>query len=138
MIYPVSGTLRSLWFATGFVDPTGAYFPMNVLDLRGNRAWGTHAQAGEIFQQAGKGVFLTLTGFVRRDQEIAWENCPQWTVFNPQEICSLGLELEFASYGGSMQFLQRSVAPEGWFAFGWAVYLDTDVPLPKDVGECMP
>ncbi len=138
MVYQVDGILRSLWFATGFVDQDGTYFPMNMLDNREERAWGTQGQAEAIFQQAGQGVFLTLTGFVRRDREIAWENCARWASFNPQGICGLGLELEFASHGGSMQFLQSSVAPKGWFAFGWAVNLDAGMPLPKDAGECVP
>ena len=138
MVYQVDGILQSLWFATGFMDQDGTYFPMNIPDNRGVRAWSTQAQAGAIFQHAGQGVFLTVTGFVRRDLEIAWETCANWAPFNPQEICNLGQELEFAAHGSSMEFLQSSIAPEGWFAFGWAVVLDAGVPFPKDTGECLP
>ncbi len=131
--------LRSLWFATGYVDKSGTYFPMNVTDPRGWQARATRQEAEAIFQQSGKGIRLTLTGFLRGDKEIAWESCEQWSNSNPPGICSLGLDLELASHGGSSQFLQSSIAPENWFAFGWAIELNgPDATTPTNAGECVP
>jgi len=143
------GELRALWFATGlrqaqassFVDGNGMYFPMNVPNPRGEQAWETRQESAMIFifSQPGRGIRLTLTGFLRGDREIAWEECDQWSPFNPTGICAPGLDLELASHGGSAQFLQSSVAPEGWFVFGWAVGLSgADAELPNYAEGCVP
>jgi len=134
-----NGELRALWFATGYVDGSGTYYPMNIVDPRGKRAWATRQEAEAIFRQSGKGLRLILTGFLRGDKEIAWENCEQWAFANPPGICSLGLDLELASHGGSAQFIQTGLAPEDWFAFGWAIEFDgADADLPNNTGGCVP
>ena len=139
MYYLENGHLQSLNFSTGFVDDSGKYSPMNVPDPHGNQSWNTQAEASAIFRQKGKGVLLTLTGFVRGKQEIAWEDCSQYAPFNPQGICDLGLDLELASYGGGAQFIQTGIPPAGWFAFGWAVYLNgLDITLSQNAGGCVP
>ncbi len=131
--------LRSLWFATGYVDKSGTYFPMNIIDPRSRQVWATRQEAEAIFQQTGKGIRLTLTGFLRGDKEIAWESCEQWSYANPTGICGLGLDIELASHGGGSQFLQTGIAPEGWFAFGWDVELNgPDANISDNAGECAP
>jgi len=135
------GELRALWFATGFVDGKGRYFPMNIPNPRGEQAWETRSESAMIFifSPPGRGIRLTLTGFLRGDREIAWEECDRWLPFNPAGICSLGLDLELASHGGSAQFLQSGVAGEGWFAFGWAVeFSGADAEFPDHTGGCVP
>jgi len=109
------GELRALWFATGFVDGKGRYFPMNIPNPRREQAWETRQDSAMIFifSPPGRGIRLTLTGFLRGDQEIAWEECNEWAPFNPAGICTPGLDLELASHGASAQFLQSSIAPEG-------------------------
>ncbi len=159
----VDGELRALWFATGlrqaqagrFVDGNGMYYPMNIPNPHGERAWETRQESAMIFilSQPGRGLRLTLTGFLRGDGEIAWEECEEWAPFNPAGICAPGLDLELASHGGSAQFLQSGVAPEGpalseattgsevegWFAFGWAVeFSGADAELPDNSGGCVP
>jgi len=148
LFYLDDGELRALWFATGYVDAMGTYFPMmvgqsptmNVPNPRGERAWETRQEAEAIFAQAGKGLRLILTGFIRADKEITWEDCAQWTPFNPAGICELGLNIELASHGGSAQFLQNGIAGEGWFAFGWAIEFNgaADTTLPSNAGGCVP
>jgi len=142
-----AGELRALWFATGYVDTEGRYFPMrvgqsptmNVPDPRGKQAWGTCQDAEAIFAQAGKGLRLILTGFTRADEEIAWEDCGRWMPFNPAGICEPGLELELRSHGGSAAFLQSGIAPEDWFAFGWAIeFSGAGTDLPNNPGVCVP
>ncbi len=148
LFYLDDGELRALWFATGYVDAVGTYFPMmvgqsptmNVTGPRGERAWETRQEAAAIFQQAGKGIRLTLNGFLRGDRQIAWEDCEKWAPFNPPGICELGLNIELASHGGSAQFLQNGIAGEGWFAFGWAIEFNSaaDTTLPSNAGGCVP
>jgi len=137
MAYASGGNLHGLWFATGFEDPSGTYFPMNLPGSLNYRAWSTPVDAENVFHQVGVGVYLSLTGFLRNDAEITWESCPNWEPSNPHGICALGQELEFASHGGSAQFLQTGIPPEGWFAFGWRVDLIAGVPIPKNVGACL-
>ena len=140
LFYLDDGELRALWFATGYVDGNGTYYPMSITDPRGQRAWATRQEAEAIFRQSGKGLRLILTGFIRADKEITWEDCSQWTPFNPAGICELGLNIELASHGGSAQFLQNGIAGEGWFAFGWAIEFNgaADTTLPSNAGGCVP
>jgi hypothetical protein len=140
LFYLDDGELRALWFTTGYVDGNRTYYPMNVADPRGKQAWATRQEAEVIFRQSGKGLRLILTGFLRADKEIAWENCERWAYANPPGICSLGLNLELALHGGSSQFLQSGLAPDDWFAFGWAIEFSgtADVSLPNNTGGCVP
>ena len=140
LFYLDDGELRALWFATGYVDGDGTYYPMNMADPRGKQAWGTRQEAEAIFRQSGKGLRLILTGFLRGDKEIAWENCEKWAFANPPGICGLGLDLELALHGGSSQFLQSGLAPDDWFAFGWAIEFNgaADTTLPSNAGGCVP
>ena len=140
LFYLDDGELRALWFATGYVDGNGTYYPMSITDPRGQRAWATRQEAEAIFRQSGKGLRLILNGFLRADKEIAWENCEQWAYANPPGVCSLGLDLELAFHGGSSQFLQSGLAPDDWFAFGWAIEFNgaADTTLPSNAGGCVP
>ena len=119
------GNLRDdLWVATGVVWPDGTYAPMRAPISSNGRIWDTRESGEQLLASAGTGVRLSLTGFIRPEQSVVWEECSEWDAFHPPGICDIGLTLELKSRSGTAVFLQTGMPPDNWYLFGWEVGLN--------------
>jgi len=112
-----SGDLHdTLWVSTGMLLD-GDYVPMTMAQ----DSWESEDAAAEVFGDLCRQFRVELTGFVRSDNHIAWENCPAWKAFTPDGVCDLGLELELAGRGASVSFMLTGDIPDDFFLFGWPI-----------------
>ncbi|MEA3350899.1 MAG: SH3 domain-containing protein [Chloroflexota bacterium] len=109
----------NLWVATGVTYSDGTYQAMNV-----NDHWTSHAEAVAEFERPCQQIHLSVFGFIHGGQQLAWEDCPAWQAFNPDNICELGLDLKMDAKGRSTEFIKTGLIPyEDWFLFGWSIEL---------------
>jgi len=110
-----------LWVATGMLLPDGTYSPMRSPNSTNEWAWESMSDGEQMLSSAGIGVQLSLTGFVRPNISVVWEECSAWAAYSPPGICEIGLDLDVDSRSGSAVFLRTGLPIDGWYLFGWDV-----------------
>lgn len=144
--------MRSLWVATGFVDPQGAYHALALEPKMENNQYKPVAlnrdQATATFQAPGYPISVGLIDDFVGEDKIDWAQCAakHRQGYTDPATCALGALVEQRYNNPEDAFAQTAILPAGSFLFGWTVQpssmgssLDTfeRIEIPAGLEACL-